>query len=188
MGTRHLALQGATTTQLRPARRLLIFASLTTLALNIADPIVTGGYGKAAFDAVGPLLLIGWAEVGPGLLQAIASIRRGPALTDSPPTDDDTSVAANGKPVVGRSRSVEAHGDDGTDRGVSDAVDGDLIDRARHEDARHWVDHQRPISAETLRRNLRIGSGRARRLVSIIRHTQPPATTTTPSTYRSGPV
>src|SRR5947199_8877680 len=41
LGTRHLALHGATTTQLRPARRLLIFASLATLALNIADPLVT---------------------------------------------------------------------------------------------------------------------------------------------------
>jgi hypothetical protein len=85
VGTRHLALHGATAAELRPARRLLIFVSLTTLALNIADPLITGDYGKAAFDAVGPLLLIGWAEVGPGLLQAITSIRRGLALTDSPP-------------------------------------------------------------------------------------------------------
>jgi len=73
LGTRHLALHGATPAQLRPARRLLIFASLATLALNIADPIVAGAYGKAAFDAVGPLLLIGWAEVGPGFLQAISA-------------------------------------------------------------------------------------------------------------------
>jgi hypothetical protein len=55
-----LALHGATPEQLRPARRLLIFASLATQALNIADPIVTVDYGKAAFDSVGPLLLIGW--------------------------------------------------------------------------------------------------------------------------------
>jgi hypothetical protein len=80
LGTRHLALHGATPEQLRPARRLLIFASLATLSLNIADPLVTGAYGKAAFDAVGPLLLIGWAEVGPGLLQAIATISS-PATT-----------------------------------------------------------------------------------------------------------
>jgi hypothetical protein len=53
---------------------LLVFASTATLALNIANPLGTGTYGKAAFDAVGPLLLIGWAEVGPGLLQAIATI------------------------------------------------------------------------------------------------------------------
>ena len=74
VGTQHLALHGATAADLRPARRLLIFASLTTLALNIADPIVTDAYGKAAFDAVGPLLLIGWAEVGPGFLQAINAV------------------------------------------------------------------------------------------------------------------
>jgi hypothetical protein len=74
LGTRHLAIHGATPDQVRPARGLLIFASLTTLALNIADPLVTGAYGKAAFDAVGPLLFIGWAEVGPGLLQAITTI------------------------------------------------------------------------------------------------------------------
>ena len=58
--------------QLRPARRLLMFASVVTLALNVADPLVAGEFGKAAFDAVGPLLLIGWAEVGPGFLQAIS--------------------------------------------------------------------------------------------------------------------
>lgn len=71
LGTRHLALAGAPASVLRPARRLLIFASVVTLALNVADPLLAGDFGKAAFDAVGPLLLIGWAEVGPGFLQAI---------------------------------------------------------------------------------------------------------------------
>ena len=37
-----------------------------TLAFNVADQ-----YGKAAFDVVDPSWLIGWAEVGPGLLQSI---------------------------------------------------------------------------------------------------------------------
>jgi hypothetical protein len=76
-------LHDATPEQLYPARRLLIFASLATLALNIADPIRTGQYGKAAFDAVGPLLLIGWAEVGPGLLHAIAATRCQPQADGS---------------------------------------------------------------------------------------------------------
>jgi hypothetical protein len=71
LGTRHLALTGAFSAVLWLARRLPIFASLVTLALNMADPLMTGEYGTAAFDAVGPLLLIGWAEVGPGFLQAI---------------------------------------------------------------------------------------------------------------------
>ncbi|MEU4252271.1 hypothetical protein AB0F15_33200 [Amycolatopsis sp. NPDC026612] len=82
LGTRHLALTGASQAVLRPARRLLIFASVVTLALNVAEPLVAGEYGKAAFDAVGPLLLIGWAEVGAGLLQAIGEAGRTPVVLD----------------------------------------------------------------------------------------------------------
>ena len=67
VASRYLAMGGASREQLQPARRLLIFSSLVTLALNVADPLAAGQLGKAAFDAVGPLLLIGWAEVGPGL-------------------------------------------------------------------------------------------------------------------------
>jgi hypothetical protein len=72
LGARHLALAGASVDVFRPARRLLIFTSLVTRALNVAGPLVAGEIGKAAFDAVGPLLLIGWAEVGAGFLQAIS--------------------------------------------------------------------------------------------------------------------
>jgi hypothetical protein len=57
-------LAGETSSVLRAARRLLIFVSMVTLALNVAVSIFTGRYGEAGFDAVGPLLLIGWAEVG----------------------------------------------------------------------------------------------------------------------------
>ncbi|MGH3875991.1 MAG: hypothetical protein ACRDSK_03035 [Actinophytocola sp.] len=31
---------------LRPAHRLLMFASVVTLALNVADPLVAGEYGR----------------------------------------------------------------------------------------------------------------------------------------------
>lgn len=185
LGTRHLALHGATPDQLRPARRLLIFASLTSLALNIADPIVAGDYGKAAFDAVGPLLLIGWAEVGPVLLQAIAAVGR-PATT----AVDVDVVHAGGGPGVGED-SADV-GTDGTVVGgaalsapeaalldwgddevtASPAVGEDLVERARQEDARHWAQYRRPISAETLRKRLRIGAARSRTLVSIIRADQ----------------
>lgn len=109
---------------LRPAR-LLIFASVVTLALNVADPLVAGEYGKAAFDAVGPLLLIGWPD--------------------------------------------GASADKQSNRPASRMVDDDLLERAREEDARHWDAHRRPISADTLRRKLRIGAARSRLLVAMIR-------------------
>jgi hypothetical protein len=76
---------------LRPVRRLLIFASVVTLALNVADPVVAGEYGKTAFNAIGPLLLIGWAEVGPGFLQAIGETSQS-ADVEVAPRIDQASV------------------------------------------------------------------------------------------------
>jgi hypothetical protein len=172
LGTRHLALHDATPDQLRPAHRLLIFASLATLALNIADPLVTGAYGKAAFDAVGPLLLIGWAEVGPGLLQAISTISHPPKETihaNPSRTAADTNLTSTNTVTTGLSEGPDS---DTTSRPADIASDGELIDQARREDARHWATHQRPISAETLRKTLRISTARSRMLVSIVRAEQ----------------
>ncbi|HEX5407596.1 MAG TPA: hypothetical protein VFX16_35420 [Pseudonocardiaceae bacterium] len=174
LGTRHLAPHGATPEQLRPARRLLIFASLTTLSLNIADPLITGAHGKAAFDAVGPLLLIGWAEVGPGLLQAITTISHQPKETiqanmfDRRTGQDDATTNTDKASTLAIWQSVEP-GRDTANRPADIVSDHDLIDQARREDARHWLAHQRPISAETLRKNLRISAARSRMLVTIVR-------------------
>jgi len=76
LGIRYLSAHGARPDQLRPARHLLVFASMVTLALNVSEPIIAGEYGKAAFDSVGCWLLIGWAHVGPGLLQAMHDLGR----------------------------------------------------------------------------------------------------------------
>jgi hypothetical protein len=45
VATRFLAVRGASHAQLRPARRLLIFTSAATLALNVIDPLVAGHLG-----------------------------------------------------------------------------------------------------------------------------------------------
>jgi len=151
IGLRQLATTGATPDQLRPARRLLLFCSLVTLALNMADPIIAGEYGKAAFDAVGPLLLIGWADVGPTLLTRMSA-----------PTP------------VGNEEVVSVVEELPTNRLADDAaapavVQDELLERARREDIRHRELHHRPISAEALRQRLHVGSARARRLVSAVR-------------------
>jgi hypothetical protein len=52
---------------------------------------------------------------------------------------------------------------------ASSMVDDNLLERAREADASHWDEHRRPISADTLRRKLRIGAARSRLLVVIIR-------------------
>lgn len=170
LGTWQLALHGATAAELRPARRLLIFAGLTTLALNVAEPLVAGPYGKAAFDAVGPLLLIGWAEVGPGFLQAISTL--------SPKTHAGIEPAQVGRMSLEEDRISPTTKDDHEERPAaqrllsqyrSHTFAGELLARARQEDADHRAAHQRPISADTLRKRLRIGAKRSRQLVALVR-------------------
>jgi hypothetical protein len=60
IGIWHLSMAGVPRDQLRPARILLTACGAATLALNIAGPVTVGAYGRAAFDSVGPGLLIGW--------------------------------------------------------------------------------------------------------------------------------
>ncbi|AHH98521.1 hypothetical protein [Kutzneria albida] len=140
VGIRYLVLTGAAPLVLRPARRLLCCCSLATLALNVTDPLLTGTVGKALVDAVGPLLLIGWAEVGPGFLHAIATA--------------DTPFPQGSIPLPGPRAARDGE---------------DLLARARAEDAWHRHRHQRPISAEALRLRLRVGAARSRELVSTVR-------------------
>ncbi|HEY2041273.1 hypothetical protein [Amycolatopsis sp. NBC_01480] len=181
VGTRHLALSGASEDVLRPARRLLLAASVVTLLLNVADPVCAGQWGKAAFDAVGPLLLIGWAEAGPGLLRALsaANIDLGSAQlpTSSPaePKDDGTERAAGYTTTLRRDEQVGV-----VPRRIAD-LDEELVERARRADAEHWRRHQRPISAETLRKQLRVGARTSRALVAVVRPEKAPVGATNPA-------
>ncbi|MEU0515463.1 hypothetical protein [Amycolatopsis sp. NPDC006125] len=172
LGTRHLALAGASREVLRPARRLLMFASVVTLALNVADPLVAGEYGKAAFDAVGPLLLIGWAEVGPGFLQAIGASSLVAAGHD-PVRAEQPDVHAPERPEVSSERRAVDR-DEVSVRQSSRSTPRkrsleELLQQARREDAAHRAAHQRPISADTLRARLSIGAKQARSLVKVVR-------------------
>ncbi len=200
VGTRYLAICGVNPAQLRPAHRLLAFASVATLALNVIDPLVTGQVGKAAFDAVGPLLLIGWVEVAPGFLHAIANTE--PASTTTaqaagPCVNDDLDFAKDRAGTMARDINDATVGQapqpsgtvpvDGTSdpplRSLGEATGHlnhtqreprrqpieNLLEQARQIDGWHRGMYLRPVSAETLRKRLRIGSARSRSLVAIIR-------------------
>ncbi|MFF6898974.1 DUF2637 domain-containing protein [Streptomyces hydrogenans] len=71
---RYLSLRGVPPEQMKAATRLMHFSGLLTLALNIAEPLAAGHFGRAAVDAVAPLLLLGWGAVGPQLLRAFHAI------------------------------------------------------------------------------------------------------------------
>ncbi|MCP3800661.1 hypothetical protein NLX83_15445 [Allokutzneria sp. A3M-2-11 16] len=157
---RRLAVAGVAPERIRAARRLLVLASMATLLLNIAEPLILGQYAKAAFDAVGPLLLIGWAEVGPDLLEALDSLER---QEQASPTEEAERPPRRGS-VPTAARAVRR----------SKWTGAELLELARQEDARHRELHGRPIAADTLRKRLEIGAERARRLVHLLR--QPLAT------------
>jgi hypothetical protein len=177
LGTRYAALHHGPVEVLRAARRMLIFASTVTLALNIAEPLIAGDYGKAAFDAVGPLLLIGWSEVGPGLLQAMRPARSDVLLEGAPAGGGAHGLVA-AEPQAQRERPATTEmrpARKGTPQTGRKACDQDLLHRARAEDVLHWQQYQRPISAETLRKRLQVGTPTARKLVAQLRsdiHTQ----------------
>jgi hypothetical protein len=130
LGTRHLAVHGATPGQLRPTRRLLIFSSVIALALNTADPIIAGQFGKAAFDAVGPLLLIGWAEVGPSLLAASTTAR----TTEPSVHYEPACHESNDQPA----RQALPAASDNVQHIEPSRMRHELLDQARREDFDHW--------------------------------------------------
>ena len=160
VGTRYLAMSGAPEVVLRPPRRLLLAASTATLALNVADPICAGQRGKAGFDAVGPLLLIGWAEVGPALLRGLQTID----CTYEQRADHDSSVS---DPESGPKGVVPVDKEPST--GMTDVGAQPKLERARRLNREHWNLHRRPISAETLRRELGVGAAASRKLCAIVR-------------------
>ncbi|WP_084022506.1 hypothetical protein [Amycolatopsis thermoflava] len=166
VGTRHLALCGASDAVLRPARHLLLAASVVTLLLNVADPVCAGQWGKAAFDSVGPLLLIGWAEAGPGLLRALSEAD---VCSDArQPADGDSSEQRIRAEAPLPDERVDIH-----TRPIRE-LDEELVERARRADADHWERFRRPISAETLRKQLRVGARTSRSLVAAIRPARAP--------------
>lgn len=177
VGTRHLALSGASDDVLRPARRLLLAASVVTLLLNVADPVCAAQWGKAAFDAVGPLLLIGWAEAGPGLLRALGAASdsgTGQPSNSSESKDDSVEQEVHGLEPPRRDHQVGAAHCRASD------LDEELVEKARLADADHWRRHRRPISAESLRKQLRVGATTSRALVAKVRpENRPRAATST---------
>jgi hypothetical protein len=127
-------------------RLLLGFAGLVTLALNIAQPILSGEYGRACFDAVAPLLLIGWSEVGPKLLAALHG-----------------TVLASPAVVPGRSWTV---------RNGEAVVSPELLSKAKRLDAEHRQVTGRPISRDKLRAALKVSNAVTGEVLRLIRTQQ----------------
>jgi hypothetical protein len=118
-GMRFLSLHGYTEVQLKKLRHMLRFCGILTLALNMSGALGQRMFETALVDAVGPVLLIGWSEIGPWILRQIYAVR---------------SATVSTRP---ESRLATA---------LPPTVPSALITRARALDAEHRAATGRPIS------------------------------------------
>lgn len=131
-------------------RLLLVLCGGITLALNTASPILQGQAGRACFDAVAPVLLIGWSEVGPRLLGL---------LHRAVPDDEQT--------VVLSSVAVRDEPESGTDEDVAPLAE--LVTRAQQLDTEHRAAHGRPITRDKLRARLKVSNALAGEVLREVR-------------------
>ncbi|MFE9340824.1 DUF2637 domain-containing protein [Streptomyces sp. NPDC007063] len=139
----YLSLRGVPAAQLKGATRLMHLSGLLTLALNIAEPILAGHYGRAAVDTVAPVLLLGWGAVGPQLLRHLHAATR-PASVAEPAAEPTSAPAPAPAPPAAPATPKES--------GV--AVPEPLMDAARSIAAAYLSEHGRPITAGQLRTRL----------------------------------
>ncbi|MBG0855077.1 DUF2637 domain-containing protein [Streptomyces spinoverrucosus] len=161
---RFLALRDVPKAELRAGTRLLHLCGLLTLALNTAEPLLTGRYGRACLDTVAPLLLLGWGHVGPTLLtqfhtpiphleDATAPVSEpvpaeAPAPESALPAPGPVAVASPTEepPTVAAPAAVAQ-----TTRPASGpALPAALLDAARRIADTHRAEHGTPITAAHL--------------------------------------
>jgi len=159
---RYLSLRGLPAEQMTSATRLMHFSGLLTLALNVAEPVVAGHYGRAAVDAVAPLLLLGWGSVGPQLLRAFHTVAR-PAVStplsgsieSEPETTSDVSRPA--VPLIVPAPASVAPQIAPAPASPAIKVPEPLLTEARSIATSHHTEHGEPITAAQLKTRLGIG-------------------------------
>lgn len=162
---REFAMQGGADQASATLWPLSVDGLLLLATVGVLKP--SGRGGRRARYAVWLAFLLGI------VVSLAANIAAAPALAWKP-------VLVAGWPPVALLLSVEllAHRpsvragmerDDQGD-GARERPQGDvLLEHARRVDARHRELHQCPVSAESLRKELRIGANRARQLVALVR-------------------
>ncbi|MEH0575690.1 MULTISPECIES: DUF2637 domain-containing protein [Streptomyces] len=164
---RYLSLRGVPPEQMKAATRLMHVSGLLTLALNIAEPITAAHYGRAAVDAVAPLLLLGWGAVGPQLLRSFHAVTT-EATAPAPAPADETEPAQEPAPALAQPAPVAASTPPVTPEPApapiapaltapAVKVPEPLLTEARSIAASHHTEHGETISPAQLKRRLGIG-------------------------------
>jgi hypothetical protein len=76
----YLSHRGRSERELWPIHVMSLVCGSAMIALNCGQAIYVSQWRLAAFDAVGPLLLIGWGAIGPWLLRQLGNAKNRPAV------------------------------------------------------------------------------------------------------------
>lgn len=148
VGLRYLSLRGVPTRELRAATRLMHLCGLLTLALNVAEPLTAGHCGRAAVDAVAPLLLLGWGQVGPQLLRLFHAATHTPG---HPQPDGEADPTPSTPPnLVPAAEPAPAP----SPAPAAPAVPAPLLEAARSMADAHRAEHGEPITPAQLKSRL----------------------------------
>ena len=151
LGLRSLTQRGYPAERLRKPAWMLRLCAAITIALNTAGPAMRHQIGAALVDAILPILLMAWGEVGPWLVRELYAVTQAAPQPEQEHAKQQEEAA--GKPPV-RAPVVLPAG---------------LVERARMLDAEHRKAHGRPISRDKLKVTLAISTDRATALVGLIR-------------------
>ncbi|MEU6166253.1 DUF2637 domain-containing protein [Streptomyces tanashiensis] len=176
---RYLSLRGVPAEDLKGATRLMHASGFFTLALNIAEPIIAGHYGRACVDAVAPLLLLGWGAVGPALLRHFHAVSApAPVIAPAPdpaavvlpesapepapaPPDPEPEPASAPAPVATpaatRAAPIPVAPAPAPVAAPASKVPAALLDAAREIADAHMATHGQPINAAQLKARLGVG-------------------------------
>ncbi|MEV0220415.1 DUF2637 domain-containing protein [Streptomyces sp. NPDC050704] len=167
---RDFALQGGADEVSASLWPLSVDGLLLLATVGLLKP--SGSGGRRARSVVWLAFVLGIVVSLAANIAAAPSLAWKPVLVAGwPPVALLLSVELLAHRPTGRAKAELGDGEDrdgdvGRDRAQVDP----LLERARRLDARHWELHQRrPVSAESLRKELRIGADRSRQLVALVR-------------------
>lgn len=105
----YLSHRGWSEKQLWPIHLMSVICGLTMIALNCGQAVYQQHWRLASFDAVGPLLLIGWGFIGPWLLRQLFEARTVSAIQSASGQESDASGSGiQSAPDVDATGSVAA--------------------------------------------------------------------------------
>lgn len=168
---RYLSLRGVPADELKGATRLMHASGFFTLALNIAEPIIAGHYGRACVDAVAPLLLLGWGAVGPALLRHFHTVATPTPAPVAEPAPEETPAEAEPAPATAPAPALDPEPVAVPEPAAPPApapalapvpaptvkVAPALLDAAREIADSHTATHGQPITPTQLKARLGVG-------------------------------